>query len=79
MLVLSRKVGEKLHIGNDIVITITQVKGNRVKIGIEAPEDVRIVRDELKEAVQSFQSTQPILSDSDSKSGMGLQDSYAYA
>lgn len=47
MLVLSRKGGEQLRIGNEIAITVLSVQGNRVKIGIEAPGDYRIVRAEL--------------------------------
>ena len=47
MLVLSRKGGEQLRIGNDITITVLSVQGNRVKIGIDAPGDYRIVRAEL--------------------------------
>lgn len=47
MLVLSRKEGEQLLIGDDIVVTITRISGNRVAIGVEAPRDVRIVRSEL--------------------------------
>lgn len=49
MLVLSRKVGEKIVIDGGITITITKVSGNRVAIGVSAPEDVRVVRGELKE------------------------------
>ena len=48
MLVLSRKVGERLVIGGNITIVVSRVAGNRVTIGIEAPDDVRIVRGELK-------------------------------
>ena len=47
MLVLSRKVGEKLVIGNDIWVTVVAVNGGRVRIGIDAPEDVCILRAEL--------------------------------
>jgi carbon storage regulator len=47
MLVLTRKPGEKLHIGGSITITVTGVKGNKVRIGIDAPQDVPIVRAEL--------------------------------
>ena len=47
MLVLSRTPGEKIHIGDDITIVITRVQGNRVGVGIEAPKDVNIRRDEL--------------------------------
>jgi len=50
MLVLSRKEGEQLLIGDDIVVTVNRLSGNRVAIGIEAPKDVRIVRGELETA-----------------------------
>jgi carbon storage regulator len=47
MLVLSRKIGEKLIIGDNITVVVSRVAGNRVTLGIEAPHDVRIVRGEL--------------------------------
>lgn len=47
MLVLSRKATQQIQIGDNIVVTIVQVKGQGVKIGIEAPDDVRIVRSEI--------------------------------
>jgi carbon storage regulator len=47
MLVLSRKPGEKLVIDNNITITVLEVAGNRVKLGVEAPGDVRVLRGEL--------------------------------
>lgn len=47
MLVLSRKPGESLIIGNQIKVTIVRVQGNRVKLGIEAPESCRVLRAEL--------------------------------
>ncbi len=47
MLVLSRKTGERIHLGDDVVITITKIAGNRVAIGIEAPREVSIRRGEL--------------------------------
>lgn len=47
MLVLSRKTGEVLKIGNNITVVISRVAGNRVTLGIEAPPDIRIVRGEL--------------------------------
>jgi carbon storage regulator len=50
MLVLSRKHGEKIHIGDDVTITVVEVKGSQVRIGIEAPDDVAILRAELREA-----------------------------
>lgn len=47
MLVLSRKKGEQLAIGPDIIIEILGVEGDRVRVGINAPKDVRIFRKEL--------------------------------
>ena len=49
MLVLSRKLGEKLVIGDNITVVISRVAGNRVTLGIEAPSNVRIVRGELRQ------------------------------
>jgi carbon storage regulator len=47
MLVLSRKAGDQVHIGNDITFTVLGIQGNRVRIGIVAPAQVPIVRGEL--------------------------------
>ena len=47
MLVLSRKEGERLVIGDNITITINRISGNRVTIGVDAPREVRVVRGEL--------------------------------
>jgi carbon storage regulator len=47
MLVLSRKPGQKIVIEGGITVTVIAVKGNQVRIGIDAPEDVRILRGEL--------------------------------
>jgi carbon storage regulator CsrA len=47
MLVLSRKIGEQLFIGEDITVKVLQIRGNRIRLGIDAPEGVRIMRGEL--------------------------------
>ena len=47
MLVLSRKKGQSIEIGDGITVTVTQIKGNQVRIGIQAPPEVRIHRNEL--------------------------------
>lgn len=55
MLVLSRKIGEKIHVGDDVTIEIRRVAGNRVTIAVDAPRNVRILRGELKEAAHEFE------------------------
>jgi carbon storage regulator len=55
MLVLSRKIGEQIVIGDNITIVVNRVAGNRISLGIDAPADVRIVRGELKEVVSAFE------------------------
>lgn len=52
MLVLSRRVGERLVIGDNIVITVIDVRSDGVRIGIDAPREVRVNRAEVLEAVQ---------------------------
>lgn len=47
MLVLSRKVGEKIAIGDNVIITVTEITRGKVKLGIEAPRDVVILRPEV--------------------------------
>lgn len=54
MLVLSRKVGEKIVIGDDVTVVVGRVSGNRVSIGIDAPEDVKVIRGELKRFRDEF-------------------------
>ena len=49
MLVLSRKEGERIVIGDNITLIVSKVSGNRVTIGIEAPRDVKVIRGELQE------------------------------
>jgi carbon storage regulator len=47
MLVLSRKVGERIQIGDGIEVTIVAIAGNRIQLGIVAPQDMRVLRSEL--------------------------------
>lgn len=47
MLILTRRIGESIQIGDDITITVTRVKGGHVSIGTEAPKHIHIVRPEL--------------------------------
>jgi len=57
MLVLSRKFGERIRIAGDIVVVVTAIQGDRIKIGIEAPKSVRVLRGELRENPRSVQRT----------------------
>jgi len=54
MLVLSRKIGEKIHVGPDITLTVVAVDGGKVRLGIEAPETVGIFRAELQQFLGRF-------------------------
>ncbi len=56
MLVLSRKVGERIHVGDDIVLEIRRIAGNRVTVALDAPRTVRILRGELEGPAREFRS-----------------------
>ena len=58
MLVLTRKVGERIQIGDNISVVVTRVSANRVTLGVEAPSEVRIVRGELQPVLDSFEQGQ---------------------
>ena len=47
MLVLTRKIGESLRIDGDVIVTIVEVKGKNIRVGIEAPKETKIYREEL--------------------------------
>ena len=49
MLVLSRKQNERIRVGKSVVVTVVRVNGDKVRIGIEAPSEMRVLRDELEE------------------------------
>ena len=51
MLVLSRKTGEKIRIGTDVVITLIECRGDKARIGIEAPKEIAVHRQEVYEAI----------------------------
>ena len=70
MLVLSRKPGEKIYIGTDIAITLIEVSGNRVKIGIDAPENKRILRGELAFWVDAPGQKQPARTEKRKEAGV---------
>lgn len=53
MLILTRKEGESINIGNDITITVLGVSGKQVRIGTSAPKDVPVHRDEISQRIQA--------------------------
>ncbi len=53
MLILTRRVGETLMIGDEVSVTVLDVKGNQVRIGVEAPKEVEVHREEVYERVQA--------------------------
>ena len=52
MLILTRRVGETVMIGNDVTVTVLGVKGNQVRIGVNAPRDVAVHREEIYERIK---------------------------
>ncbi len=53
MLILTRRVGETLMIGDDITVTVLGVKGNQVRVGVNAPRDVAVHREEIYQRIRS--------------------------
>lgn len=52
MLILSRKIDQKIRIGDDISLTIIEIRGDQVKIGVEAPKNVKVFRQEVFDEIQ---------------------------
>ena len=59
MLILTRRVGETLMIGDDITVTVLGVKGNQVRVGVNAPKDVAVHREEIYQRIQQDPEAPP--------------------
>ncbi|MFY2764368.1 carbon storage regulator CsrA [Arenimonas sp. MALMAid1274] len=68
MLILTRRVGETLMIGDSVTVTVLGVKGNQVRIGITAPKDVAVHREEIFQRIQKDDGAAPVAADA----GAGL-------
>ena len=64
MLVLSRKVGERILIGDNISVTVVRITGSGVRIGVEAPAEMAVIRHELKDQVQQHDRQRQHVADS---------------
>ncbi len=58
MLILTRRVGETLVVGDDVTVTVLGVKGNQVRLGVNAPKDVSVHREEIYQRIQQEKQMQ---------------------
>ena len=63
MLILTRRVGESLMIGDDVTITVLGVKGNQVRIGVKAPKEVAVHREEILNRIEAVSAEKEPLSE----------------
>ena len=72
MLILTRKLGERITIGNDITITLLEIKGSQIKLGIEAPQSISIHRQEIYERIRKENLSSSAASTSDLSAAISI-------
>ena len=72
MLILSRKTNQKIRVGDSIEITVIEVRGDQVKIGVEAPQSVKVFREEIYDEIQRENKAALVTGNIDSLAQLGL-------
>jgi carbon storage regulator len=67
MLILTRRVDERIIIGDNVIVCVLEIEGNRVKLGLEAPKDIAILREEIHEQYAGSAANQSLLAGSSDK------------
>jgi carbon storage regulator len=79
MLILTRRVGETVMIGNEVTVTVLGVKGNQVRLGINAPKDVAVHREEIFERIKAERSDGDPAGHDDAGHGHGSGNGHGHA
>ena len=77
MLILTRRVGETLMIGDEVTVTVLGVKGNQVRIGVNAPKEVAVHREESYDRIKREQETSHVAADNSSDKSDDASDEVA--
>ncbi len=75
MLILTRRVGETLMVGDEVTVTVLAVKGNQVRIGVNAPKEVSVHREEIYQRIQR-EKANPLEAGQEPHSGQSSSDSH---